>query len=220
MKVGLLTIGQSPRVDITSDIDPILKDARIEYIECGALDNLSKDEIKTLKPDSHNDYILVTRLLDGSEVKLSRAKIIPLLQNCITKLEPQVDVIGLLCTGEFPELKSNKLIVEPSALLSKMVEAISPSLSLTIIIPSSEQVEIVKEKWKIKDSNKIISISPYASTLSDFAEKLKNVKAEQLVVMDCMGYSVEMKKLVSNILEKPVILPRTLFARVLAEMSI
>jgi len=224
MKVGFVTIGQSPRVDITRDIDPILKDAGIEYIECGALDNLSKDEVQTLKPESPNDYILVTRLRDGSEVKLSKTKIIPLMQNCIAKLEPQVDIIGLLCTGEFPELKSNKLIIEPSVLLSKLVEAISPP-SLVIIIPSSDQIEIVKRKWNIKDSNSIIPISPYTSTLTDFKAKIEKVKDKeyvkeaQLVVMDCMGYSVEMKKIVKDILGKLVILPRTLLARVLVEMS-
>ncbi len=219
MKVGLLTIGQSPRSDITRDIEPILKDAGVEYIECGALDNLSREEIEALKPNSPNDYILVTKLLDGSEVKLSRAKIIPLLQQCITKLEDQVNLIGILCTGEFPELKSKKLLIEPSILLSKIVEAISPSSSLTIMIPSADQAQIVRYKWKINDPNKIISISPYTSTLSDFKEKLKKVKADQLVVMDCMGYSMEMKRLVASILERPVILPRTLFARVLAEMA-
>ena len=48
-KVGLLTIGQSPREDIVSEIKPLL-DSRIEILEKGLLDGLSFEEIKRLKP--------------------------------------------------------------------------------------------------------------------------------------------------------------------------
>ncbi len=219
MIVGFLTIGQSPRSDILNDIGPILEGAGIEYIECGALDNLSRQEIDMLKPESINDYILVTKLLDGSEVKLSRLKIVPLLQQCVNKLEDQVDAIGILCTGEFPELKSEKLLVEPSVLLSKVVEAISPNRELTILIPSADQEWEVRNKWGLGKDKKVIPISPYTSTLDDFRDKLRGVQADQLVIMDCIGYSVEMKKVVTGILNKPVILPRTLLARVLSEIA-
>ncbi|MGC9131322.1 MAG: AroM family protein [Pyrobaculum sp.] len=39
------------------------------------------------------------------------------MQNCINRLEKNSDIMVLLCTGEFPELKSNKLLIEPSKLL-------------------------------------------------------------------------------------------------------
>ena len=67
-RVGLITIGQSPRVDITSDIKDVLG-SQIEIVECGALDNLSHEEINALRP-SEGEYILVTRLRDGSTVKI------------------------------------------------------------------------------------------------------------------------------------------------------
>lgn len=45
MKIGAVTIGQSPRVDVTPDIMPIFG-AQAELIQVGALDGLSKEEIK------------------------------------------------------------------------------------------------------------------------------------------------------------------------------
>lgn len=219
MKVGFLTIGQSPRKDIMDDIDPILRDAGIEYSECGALDGLTRQQIELLRPESKSDYVLVTRLLDGSEVKLSKTKIVSLLQDCIVRMEDRVDAIGLFCTGEFPELKSKKLLVEPSILLSKVVEALSPTSSITILIPSADQEMELRKKWDLGSERAVIPISPYTSNINDFKTKLKDVKADQLVVMDCIGYSVEMKKLVSRILMRPVILPRTLLASVLKEIS-
>lgn len=219
MKVGLITIGQSPRTDITKDIGPILQRAGIDYIECGALDNLSRVEIDSLGPESDKDYILVTKLLDGTEVKLSRSKIVERMQECISKLENQVETIGLLCTGEFPGLKSKRLLIEPSILLTKVVEALSPDISITILIPSADQERELREKWKGREGMIVIPISPYTSTPSDFRKRLKGVTADQLVVMDCIGYTLEMKRLVKNILKRPVILPRTLLASVISEVA-
>jgi len=114
VRIGFITIGHSPRVDVVPEMTPILGD--VEIIECGALDDLTLEEIQKLAP-REGDYVLVTRLRDGTQVKLSREKIVKHLQTCIEKLEKEVDVIGILCTGEFPELKSKKLLIEPSLLL-------------------------------------------------------------------------------------------------------
>ncbi|MCL6003289.1 MAG: AroM family protein [Thermoplasmatales archaeon] len=219
MKVGFLTIGESPRTDILNDIGPILRDAGIEYLECGALDGLSKKEVDLLGPESSRDYILVSRLRDGSEVKLSRSKIVMRLQGCIERMEGDVDAIGLFCTGEFPELKSEKLLIEPSVLLSKVVEALSPTHSITILIPSAEQEIQLRKKWNLGNDAIVIPISPYTSTPGNFVERLNGVIADRLVVMDCIGYSIEMKKQVSRILKRPVILPRTLLASVVKELA-
>jgi protein AroM len=43
-RVGLVTIGQSPRVDVVPEIKEVLRDVEVEVVECGALDKLSKDE--------------------------------------------------------------------------------------------------------------------------------------------------------------------------------
>lgn len=40
-KIGAITVGQSPRVDLIPEIQPILGDS-VEIIQAGALDGLSK----------------------------------------------------------------------------------------------------------------------------------------------------------------------------------
>ncbi len=219
MKVGFLTIGQSPRTDIFKDIEPILRREGVDFIECGALDNLSRSQIDSLRPESEKDYILVTKLLDGTEVKVSRSKIVKRIQECIYKLENQVEAIGLFCTGEFPEFKSKKLLVEPSILLKKVVEALSTNISITLLIPSAEQEKEMRDKWNEIAVTNVIPISPYTSTPKEFEEKLSEVNAGQLVIMDCFGYTIEMKKITRRLLKRPVILPRTLLASVMREIS-
>ena len=46
-KLGLITIGQSPRTDVLPDIEPIFG-REIELHHAGALDGLTKEEIRFL----------------------------------------------------------------------------------------------------------------------------------------------------------------------------
>ena len=71
MKIGAVTIGQSPRVDVTPDIMPIFGD-EVELLQMGALDGLSKEDIAAMVP-REGDYILVSRLNDGSFAKFSES---------------------------------------------------------------------------------------------------------------------------------------------------
>ena len=66
MKIGAVTIGQSPRVDVTKDIMGIFGSS-VELIQAGGLDGLTKEEIKAFAPEK-DDYVLVSRLTDGSSV--------------------------------------------------------------------------------------------------------------------------------------------------------
>lgn len=219
MKVGFITIGQSPRNDILEDIAPVLKRQNIEYKECGALDNLTTEEIKQLEPESESDYILITRLRNGSQVKLSRAKILTKIQACIKELEQSVGTIAILCTGEFPELTSNKRLVEPSILLKKIVESISSQAQINVLIPSADQENEVREKLRLGVPINIFPISPYISLEKELGEVANNIDNDGIIIMDCLGYSQKMKSIIKTKKANPVLLPRTLLASIISELS-
>jgi protein AroM len=211
MRLGLITIGQSPREDIDKDILPLLK--RIEVIECGALNGLSDKEISELKPEK---YTLVTKLRDEREVKVDRDKIIKRVQTCVSELEDKVDIIGLLCTGEFPPFRSKKILIEPSSLLLGIVRAIFPEGKLGIFIPSEDQMELTIRKWN-RDAI-IRHFSPYSGKMEDLAKSSESMKDTGLIVMDCFGYNFEMKSLVAERTQRPVLLPRSLLASVVSAL--
>ncbi len=54
MRIGLITIGQSPRNDVTPLIGKFLG-LKVELVEKGALDDLSAEEVKRLRPKAR-DY--------------------------------------------------------------------------------------------------------------------------------------------------------------------
>lgn len=220
VRVGMITIGQSPRLDVTLEVKDILG-PQIEIVECGALDGLSPEEINELKP-SKSEYILVTRLKDGTTVRVSREKIIDRMNRCIRKIENNVEIIVILCTGEFPTLKSKKLMIEPSTLIYNVVRSLHPKSKLGIIYPSLDQADIIIRKWKFDNINIIAeSLSPYEDVqealIERKAERLKKASVE-LIVLDCIGYSTRTARLIKKVTGIPVILPRTLTARVIKEL--
>jgi protein AroM len=102
-KLGLLTIGQAPRVDFVPEIKTVLGED-VEIIEKGALDGLTLKEVEAFYP-GENDEVLVTRMADGTEVKVAEREIFPRLKNQVKNLELEgINTIFLACTGEFPPL--------------------------------------------------------------------------------------------------------------------
>ena len=65
-RIGLITVGQSPRSDVVPDMAAILG-ADADIVEAGALDGLDRGEIARLAPQG-DDEIIVTRMRDGSPV--------------------------------------------------------------------------------------------------------------------------------------------------------
>ena len=113
IKVGAITIGQSPRTDVTQDILPLLGD-QVELLQAGGLDGLSREEVKTFQPGP-DDYVLISRLQDGSSVVFAERYILPRLQDCIDKLEAQgAEIILFLCTGDFPAVFHSKVTLQGS----------------------------------------------------------------------------------------------------------
>ena len=219
-KIGAITIGQSPRADVTVDIIPILGDG-VELIEAGALDGLTKEEIAKFVPDE-GDYVLVTRLRDGSSVTFAEKYIIPRLQQCVRDLEAKgAELIIFLCTGEFPGFESNIPLIFPNKILEGCLPALTTSSSIVPICPSPGQVEQSKIKWK-DAAKKVTPIpaSPYTGSMDiivEAANRAKNVDAD-LIVLDCIGYTQEMKRIFAEVTGKNTVLSRTLMARVVVEI--
>ncbi|MEM2105403.1 MAG: AroM family protein [Candidatus Bathyarchaeia archaeon] len=218
MKVGLVTIGQSPRTDVT----PILKEmlgSDVDLIEKGALDGLTKEEIEKLAPRMR-DYVLVTRLNDGTFVKVSRRHVANKIQKCIKELEEMgVDINLLLCTGEFPNLKAKKPLLMPDKLISNIVQCIKGG-KIGIVVPEEEQIPLTKRKWEGKERSVVItSANPYGE--SKAFEEAANLLAKNdvdLIVLDCIGFTPKVKEFFKRITRKPVILPQTILGSILKEL--
>lgn len=221
MKIGAITVGQSPRTDVTADIMDILG-AQAELMEAGGLDGLSREEIAAFAP-GEGDYVLVSRMNDGSSVTFAEKYVLPRLQEAINRMEEEgCRIIMMFCTGTFPEELHAKHIplIYPCEILNRMVPMLTGKSSIVCVVPSELQVEQSEQKWgRYVEKVKAIPASPYADweNLEQAAEQAARLDAD-LIVLDCIGFSRKMKKMFAEKTGKPVILPRTLLARVVSEL--
>jgi protein AroM len=220
MKIGAVTIGQSPRTDVAPEFERALG-VDAELLQCGALDGLSREEVRALAPGP-GDYILVTRLRDGTEVKIAEGHIHERMKACIRRLEESgVDLIVLFCTGEFPDLASRCIILKPDVLMEHTVPGILGKGRLGAVLPSADQIPILGEKWKKTGlAIELDAVSPYSGTENDFRAAARRLagRGVDLIVLDCIGFNENIKRIFREETEKPVILPRTLLGRIAGEM--
>jgi len=226
-RIGIITIGQSPRSDVLQDFVDALGFLP-SFEQTGLLDNLSRGEIAALAPRGPADQTLVTRLRDGTEVKLSERRAVEMLPRAVKDMEQRsVDFMVLFCTGEFPPVESKVPVLYPSAIVGAVVSAILSSRKndggrLCIIAPAREQFSMLARKWESSGCDLLFeALSPYISgepEILDCAGRVARLQCD-MVVLDCIGYTEKIRKIFAQATGKPVILPRSLLARVAAEIA-
>jgi protein AroM len=196
--------------------DLLGRDVRI--LERGALDALTENEIEALAPKT-SEQALVTRLRDGTEVKVGEDAVMPCLQECVRQMQAEAELILLLCTGNFPPLQSQRTILYPAQVLYNVVRGLGTP-RIGVLTPAEEQRVSQWENWRTITTAPVVEVaSPYGpqAALDAAADRLARADID-LVIMDCIGYTRAMKAFVRQRVGKPVVLARSALARVAAEL--
>ena len=221
--LGTVTIGQSPRTDLIPEMKMVMGTAAM-VLEAGALDGLTLQQVKELAPEP-GDYVLITRMADGTAVKIAEKHILSRMQEKIDDLVARgADAVALVCTGEFPPFHCERLLVVPQKVLFHAAAAVvneQEGFRLGVLLPDADQIEQGLQRWRaITPEVRIEAESPYGrpGDVEEAAHKLRQWGAG-LVVMDCIGYTLAMKESVRRVTGVPVILARSILARTLAELA-
>ncbi len=217
-RIGLVTIGQSPRDDIVPGFLHGFG-GRAELVQVGALDDLVAERVAAMAPRP-GDQVLVTRMRDGHPVVVGREGLLPLLQAAISKVErARVKMVVVLCTGTFPELRAGVPLIEPDRVVLNLVRGLLPSGRLGVVIPLPEQVTQATERWSSDWTVSIRAALPYgqAAQIDEAARGLRAF-APDLVVLDCLGFTPEDGQRARKILNRPAVVPQTILGRVAAEV--
>ncbi len=199
--VALHTIGQTPRPDLAPFMLAALGTPHVTIT--GALDGLSADSIPT--PDA-GDYLLETRLNDGTRVEIGSSFVEPLIQSHIDRLEIDAAMHIVLCAGPFPSLHSKGLLVRPFEHAAEHFASQGLS-SLLVVVPFSGQSQPAVNKWQnagfaveVRSMDERSESGPADSWLIEMA----SASPSDALVLDYVGYPRAILDSVSLSIDIPV----------------
>lgn len=221
--LGLLTIGQSPRPDGLAR-DVAAASGGGDVLERGALDGLDRSALAAMRP-SEGDYRLITLLRDGTSVEIAKRYILERLQAQIEGLEADgADAILLMCTGEFPPFRHRVPLVLPQLALYGVVRGLAGDGRVASLTPLRSQTAQAAAKWAslgVPDAV-VVDADPYADdALERVAAGAAHARAEgaAALFMDCFGYDAAMGGAARAAFGGPVVVARSMAARIAAEVA-
>lgn len=218
-RMGVVVIGQSPRPSVQAEIAAVLSPGIAIELR-GALDGMSREEIDAIPPVDGADS-LFTLLPNGDNVRISKKAVEGRANAQLARFKQEgIDVTMLACTGKFPNLAPEGLVILPSAVLHRMVEAVLPKGRLGVFSPLPEQTALIAGKWQREGVEVVgVTLQPGSDDAAvDAAAQEMASRQPDLVVLDCMSYSSANKARVRRHYAGPVILSIAAAARVVEEL--
>jgi protein AroM len=223
-RIGLITIGQAPRDDIVPDMLAQIG-REVEVIQAGAIDGLTLDVVRDLAPEAAEPWS-VSRMQDGTEVRLAKRELIPRMQQRIDDLEAEgVDLIVPLCASDWSALRCSVSFINPGRALMPIVYAmLRPGGTLGMISPTVAQAELAAAR-AAEGPTPVVSTfaQPYAD---DEAERIRQSEAAgrllrdagvDLIYMGCMGHTRAMRVVVREASGKPTLTANGVIAGLIAQ---
>ncbi len=202
--IGALTIGQSPRPDLTAPLRQVLPDGWVVK-EAGALDGLSAAEIPL---DAGGAYPLTTQLQDGSLVMVEESFLLPRLQHALARLEAE-DVVAtiLLCAGTFTGLQATRPFVKPFMIARQVLQTLGLK-SLGLIAPIPQQVAPIRRRWQAAGFVTSVWTADLSQQDKSFRQQLAaQIEAHKLecIVLDYVGHPTASVRRLQEMSPVPVI---------------
>lgn len=223
--LGVLTIGQAPRPDsLIREIRDVLGPG-FRVVERGALDGLEAAGVADLAPGP-GEGVLVTLLADGTPVTVAKERILGRLQAQLDRLEEE-DGAGatlLLCTGAFPPFVHRRPLVLPQAALFGAVAGLAGGARVASLVPLERQMDQARKEWAglgVADPF-LAAADPYGpgphAAVREGAWRARQAGCGVLF-LDCFGYDLAMRATAREAFGGPVLLARSLAARLAAEVA-
>ena len=210
----VFVIGQTPRLDLEAEIAAAAPGLKIAIR--GALDGLSRAEIADVRPRDGHDT-LFTMLPSGEGVAISKAAVTARMRGM---LEETQGPVLLACTGTFKGVPERPDLIQPSAVLNGMAEALLPQGRLGLFVPLAEQAAGLGES-RVRSglSITVVALRPYADTATREAAMAEMAAQKpDLVLLDCISYTRRDKAAAVAALSCPVLLSVAVAARAAASL--
>lgn len=208
--MGVISMGQTGSEnkyeDIVSSLEP-----EFEAIIEGIMDGYSFYDIhREFWPEDDETPFIVSTMDDGTVIKIAEHHACRLIQDKINKLEKHgIKSCIILCTANFPEFEHKGNLLVPGKIVESMLTALGAK-KIGIIVPEEGQAGESCEQYG-KYNPIIKAASPYGNI-----EKILEVSREfadeniDVLLTDCMGFTSNMGKIISESSGKSVLVPRNM----------
>jgi protein AroM len=216
-KIGILTIGESPRPDLEAVFRRHLPG--VELIVRGALDGLSMQAIEEMAA-AGGEYPLFTILRDGTTREISLYRLKPLLEERVEEIAADgASMAALMCAGNFPDLRGPIPVLYPSRVLSAVARGVCQGGRIGIVLPNVGQVGAAVAHWREKgfEATAAVASPKDPAALPQAVKTLADLDLE-LIVLDCMGFSSDEARRMRALCGRPVLCPQGVLPRIMAEM--
>lgn len=219
--IGFATIGQSPRVDLV----PYLIDklgVAVDVLERGVMDGMDADQLAALDRGDEGLH-MVTKLHGGGSARIAYDLAVPRMQAEVDALVADgADLVVILCGADWSALRASVPIVNPGKLFPNVVQALAAGSKLGVVKPAAHQIVTTEKQYRdLGLDAAVTSAFPYDDAADDAARvaggALRQAGAE-IVWMTCVGMNESMRDALREELDVPVILARSLLARVIGEL--
>lgn len=212
--VALISIGQSPRRDLTDDFENTCGTG-FRFLDIGALDNLSMDQIAGLAPKA-GEPGLITKLSNGRVIYVAHAKIQHYIEKALHKaVENGAKQAVIACTGEFSCQHPQLSVIIPNQVLASEVGGIlKQGDKLAILVPMPGQVGEATRRWEKRgfSVSKTLVGNPFDNQQGLLEAICRDpvIQSTQALIADCFGFTIAFFNQAVQVYDKPVFLSRKL----------
>lgn len=217
--IGLVVLGHTPRPDHESVYESIAPD--VPRLMAGGLDDFTPDEARDLH-DQGGESPLVCLLSDNTTVEIPLPTLFPYLKQKVEQLAAAGATSAVvLCNGGFPDFNCSIPVILPGKIVPAVVAGLYPGKRVGLVVPNAAQMDSAQAHWKSMGVDTVATvISPYQGKGFESAAELFTSMGTEMVAIDCMGFTEEHRDRLRALCGCPVLLPKTLVARVALEMEL
>jgi protein AroM len=210
----VFVIGQAPRPDLEAEIAAAAPGLAV--VLRGALDGMTRQEIAAMPPRDGADTLFIL-LPGGAGVAISKAAVTERMR---TMLAATQGPVLLACTGRFKGLPERPELVQPSAVLNALAEALLPRGRLGLFVPLPEQAEeLGASRARAGLSVAVVALRPHSDDAARAAAMARMAaEAPDLVLLDCISYTRRDKAAAVAAIDCPILLSVAVAARAAASL--
>ena len=219
-KLCIMPLGQTPRDDWAGPLQEIVGDS-VEIVQRGCLDGLTCQEILDLDRRA-DDHMMMTALpaLGGKRVTFAKRHVLDRIQSHLNRLEKEgVDAVAMCCSEKWPtSYEFDGHWIEVFSIMHDMVTGMGYEGRGVIFYHVESQRQATVDRWTDVDDLSFVYLADDRS--EDEHESIMQELEEAGVtyaVLDCFGFSRDLKNEILARLGIPVYLPLTCLGNAVRE---